>query len=109
VLSRLLFNSFNLFVSFIGGAVDSLGEGSNFLFQVRNFTIEGVELVRDFSLGSFVFFNPVLVISSFDFSRLSDLVQEGLAKVNNGLDGVRVSLDGGGGSDGGEDVEEGAP
>jgi hypothetical protein len=109
VLGGFLFNSFKLFVSFIGGSSDSLGEGSNFLFQVGDFTVECVKLISDFSLGSFVLFNPVLVVSSFNFSGLSDLVQELLAEVNNLLDGVLVGLDGSGGGDGGEDVEEGRP
>jgi hypothetical protein len=109
VLGRLLSNSFQLFVSFVGGSSDSLGEGGDFLFQVGDFRVECVKLFSDFSLGSFVLFNPVLVVSSFDFSGLGDLVQELLAEVNNLLDGVRVGLDWCGGGDGGEDVEEGRP
>jgi hypothetical protein len=109
VLGGLLFDSFELLVAFIGGSLDSLGEGGDFLFEVGDFTVEDIEFFGDFVLGSFVFFNPVLVVSSFDFSGLSDLVEELLAEINDLLDGVLVSLDGGGGSDGGEDVEEGGP
>jgi len=71
--------------------------------------VEDVEFFIDFILGSFILFNPVLVVSSFDFSGLSNLVQKLLAKVNDLLNGVLVSLDWGGGGDGSEDVEESRP
>lgn len=109
MLSRFLFNSLLLFGSFVCGGLDSLGEGGDFLFQVGDFTVELVEFFSDFVSGSFVLSNPVLVVFSFDFSGLGDLVEELLAEVDDGLDCGLVSLDGSGGGDGGEDVEEGVP
>jgi hypothetical protein len=109
VLGRFLLDSLLLFGSFVCGGLDSLGEGGDFLFQVGDFTVDLVELFGDFSLGSLVLVNPVLVVSSFDFSGLGDLVEELLAEVDNLLNGSLVGLDGCGGGDGGEDAEEGGP
>jgi hypothetical protein len=109
VLNLLLVGSVQLFVSFGGGVVDSLVEGGNFLFEVGNLSIGLVEFVVGLFFGSVVFLDPMLIVSSFDFSGLGNLFEELVAKGDDVLDGGLVSLDWGGGGDTGEHLEECVP
>lgn len=51
----------------------------------------------------------MLVISSFDFSGFSDFIEEGVTKVDHSLYGGLVGLDGGGGGDLSQQVEDFGP
>lgn len=56
-----------------------------------------------------IFLNPVLIVSSFDFSRLSNFVEKLITKIYYSLDEGGVSLDGGRGCDLGEEVKDLVP
>jgi len=104
----LLFSNFGI-VSLGGGGVDSLGEGVDVGVELVDLSSQDLNLVAQGASGGLVLSNPVLVISSLDLSGLRNLSDQLVAQVDDSLDQAGVSLDGGGGGDLRQDVEDVVP
>jgi hypothetical protein len=109
VLDGLLLGSGVLLGLLVGGVGDSLVEGGDLLLEVSDGLVDLVELVGLTGAVLLVLFNPMLVSSALDFSGFGDLVKEVVAEGEDLLDSLGVSLDGSGGGDLGEELEDGGP
>jgi len=95
VLDLLLLGSGVLFGLLVGGVGDTLVEGGNFGFEVTDLSVDFVKLGSNSGTGGLVLRNPMLVSSTFNFSGFGDLVQEFVTDVDDLLNSLGVSLNGG--------------
>lgn len=86
VLDLLLLSSSVLLFLFILSILDSLVESQNFAIENSDLTIEEVEFLNQSTSVGFVFLNPVLIISSLNFSGGSNFIEDLVAEIKNGLD-----------------------
>lgn len=98
-----------LFITLVGGVGKTLVEGGDFTFEVEDLDVGGFEEGDGGGTGIVVLGNPGFVLSAFDFAGLGDLFEEVVDEGEDLLDGVSVSLDGGGGGDLGEELEDLVP
>jgi len=106
VLDLLLLSSLILFDLLVLVHGDSLVKSGDFVLEVGNLSDDLVQLGIEVLSVLVVFSDPVLVGSSLDFSGFGDLVQELLADGDDLLNSGGVSLDGGGGGDLGQELED---
>jgi len=106
VLDLLLLGTGVLLLLLVGGEDDSLVEGLDFGLEVTDLSVDLVELGLNSLLGGLVLGDPMLVGTSLDFTTLGDLVQELVTDVDDLLNSGGGSLDGGGGGDLGEQLED---
>lgn len=89
-------------MSLSSSSIDSLGEGIDLGVKSIDLSAQDGNLLIQSVSNVVVFFNEVVVVSSFNLSGFTDLSNELLAKVNDSLDEGLVSLDWGSSSDLGE-------
>lgn len=77
----------------LGSHVDSSRQNIDCAIEVRNLSLLLVDSILDSVLGVRVLFNPVLVGSSLEFSRLRNLSDDILTKLDDFLDSRLVRLD----------------
>lgn len=89
-------------MSLSSSSIDSLGEGIDLGVKSIDLSAQDGNLLIQSVSNVVVFFNEVVVVSSFNLSGFTDLSNELLAKFNDSLDEGLVSLDWGSSSDLGE-------
>ena len=90
-----LFFSDSLVISFLGGFVDSSGQGSDVSVQLVDVSSQFGVFLAQLVSGGLVFIDPVLVVSSLYFSGFGDFGDQIVTQSDDSVDGGGVGLDGG--------------